>query len=118
MQSRELRPRPRNRSAGFLVFGGRDVIDLDLAAELDTLAQAIARMRPPQNNNPHAFHEDRSELASRARALALRARGVGCKPSAAADVPAPIGRQRVATHQVRDLDGRSVLVLTRSAGLR
>jgi hypothetical protein len=89
------------------------VIDLELAVALDELAGAIARIRPPMNSNPHAFHEDRSELASRARTLALRARGVGCKPSEAADVPAPIGRQRVATHRVRDLDGRSVLVLTR-----
>jgi hypothetical protein len=86
------------------------VIDHAFAAELDQLAAAIARMRPPQNNNPHAFHEDRSELASQARALALRAR-TG-EPTAAADVPAPIGRQAT-SKRVLELEGRSVLVLTR-----
>lgn len=90
------------------------MIDHDLAGELDELARAIAHMRPPMNSNPHAFHEDRSELASRARALALRARGVGCKPSAAADVPAPVGRQAV-RHETRHIGGRTVLVLSRAA---
>ena len=89
------------------------MVDHDLAAELDVLAAAIARMRPPQNSNPHAFHEDRSELASRARALALRAR-TG-EPIVTADVPVTVGRQIVFRHQVRDLEGRSVLVLTRRA---
>lgn len=87
------------------------MIDLELAAEIDKLASAIARMRPPQNSNPHAFHEDRSELASQARLLAQRCR-TGT-PIAAADVPAPIGRQATRRHQVVDLEGRSVLVLTR-----
>jgi hypothetical protein len=89
------------------------MIDHDLAAELDRLAGAIARMRPPQNHRPEAFHEDRSELAAQARRLAERCR-TG-QPSATADEPAPIGRQAVRRHQVQDLDGRSVLVLTRAA---
>ena len=89
------------------------MIDLDLAKELYELAGAISRIRAPQNHNPHAFHEDRSDLAARARALALRARGVGCKPSAAADVPAPIGQQRQ-THRVVHVGSRSVLVLERA----
>lgn len=89
------------------------MIDLDLAAELDKLAEAIARMRPPMNSNPHAFHEDRSEVASRARILARRARG-GTAPIVAADVPAPVGRQAV-RHETRHIEGRTVLVLTRSA---
>lgn len=90
------------------------MIDHELAADLDAVAQAIARMRPPQNSNPEAFHEDRSELASRVRALALRAR-TGAPP-AAADVPAPIGRQRTsALGFAQDLEGRSVPVLVRRA---
>lgn len=88
------------------------MIDLELAAELDALAQAIARMKPPSNRNPHAFHEDRSELASQARRLAERCRTV--RPTVAADVPAPVGRQSVA-HAVRHIEGRTVLVLTRRA---
>lgn len=87
------------------------MIDHDLAAELDGLAAAIARLRPLSSHNPHAFHEDRSELASRARALALRAR-TG-EPIVAADVPATIGRQAV-RHSTRHIDGRTVLVLKRS----
>lgn len=86
------------------------MIDLDLAAELDALAQAIARMRPPQNHRPEAFHEDRSELAARARCLAGRCRTA--QPSVAADVPAPVGRQ-VTRHETRHVEGRTVLVLTR-----
>jgi hypothetical protein len=87
------------------------VIDHDLAGELDKLAEAIARLKPISSRNPHVFFEERSELASKVRALALRAR-TG-EPPAAADVPAPVGRQRTRTHQVIDLEGRSVLVLTR-----
>lgn len=88
------------------------MIDHDLAAQLDALAVAIARMRPLSSQNPHAFHEDRSELASRARALALRAR-TGA-PIVAADVPVAIGRQAVRRSE-RRIDGRIVLVLNRSA---
>jgi len=87
------------------------VIDHDLAAALDEFAEAISRLKPPSARNPHAFHEDRSELASQARALALRAR-TG-EPTVAADVPASVGRQAVRRHQVLDLEGRSVPVLTR-----
>lgn len=87
------------------------MVDLDLAAQLDSLAEAIARMRPLSSRNPHAFHEDRSELAGRARALARRARS--SEPTAAAEVLAPVGRQATSRHQVLDLDGRSVLVLKR-----
>jgi hypothetical protein len=93
---------------------GRHVIDRDLAAELDALAQAIARMKPPSNHNPHAFHEDRSELASRARAIAKRARSGPPAKAEAARMPAPIGRQSV-SHATRHIEGRTILVLTRSA---
>jgi hypothetical protein len=113
MQIEEVRPRSPDRPGGFFNAGGRDVIDLELAAGLQQLADDIRRMRPPMNSNPEAFHIDRSELASRARRLAER-----CKtgaPIAAADVPAPIGRQATRRHQVVDLEGRSVLVLTRSS---
>lgn len=87
------------------------MIDHALAAELDALAGAIARMRPPQNHNPHAFHEDRSELASQARALALRAR-TGEPPTVAADVPAPIGRQATFVES-KLVNGRVLTVVTR-----
>lgn len=86
------------------------MIDHDLAAELDRLAEAIARLRPPQNNNPHAFHEDRSELAGRARGLAQRCRVGSVLEEAPA--PAPIGRQTV-SHETRHIGSRTVLVLTR-----
>jgi hypothetical protein len=88
------------------------MIDHAIAAELDALASAIARMKPPSNHNPHAFHEDRSELASRARSIAARLRS-GPKPKPAiAETPAPIGRQAV-SHATRHIEGRTVLVLTR-----
>lgn len=91
------------------------MIDNDLAAELDALAQAIARMRPPQNHKPDAFHEDRSELASRARSIAARLRSGPTAKAAAAETPAPVGRQTV-RHSTRHLEGRTVLVLNRRAG--
>jgi plasmid stabilization system protein ParE len=77
------------------------VIDLELAADILKLADAIARMRPPQNSNPEAFHEDRSELASQARLLAARARG-----------GKPIGPQRISSRNIL-VAGNAVLVLTR-----
>lgn len=87
------------------------MIDLELAADLDQLAAAIARMRPPQSHNPDAFHEDRSELAARARRLAERARfGL---PPAPADVPAPAGRQVERRREVIHANGRTILVLTK-----
>jgi hypothetical protein len=88
------------------------MIDLDLAAELDALAEAISRMKPPSNHNPHAFHEDRSELASKARSIAKRARSAPVPKPAAAAPPAPVGRQAV-SHTVRHIEGRTVLVLQR-----
>jgi hypothetical protein len=87
------------------------VIDNDLAAELDALAQAIARMRPPQNHKPDAFHEDRSELASRARSIAARLRSGPAAKAAAAETPAPIGRQTV-SQDVRTVEGRNIQVMT------
>jgi hypothetical protein len=42
----------------------------DQAKALDALAERIARIRPPLNSNPHAFHEDRSEVAHEARRVA------------------------------------------------
>lgn len=88
------------------------MIDHDLAQALDELAQAIARLKPISSRSPDAFYEERSELASRARSLADHAR-FGLPTVAAADAPAPIGRQRTSTHNVVDVEGRSVLVLTR-----
>jgi hypothetical protein len=87
------------------------VIDLELAAELDALAEAIARMKPPSNRNPHAFHEDRSELAGKARAIAQRCR-TGKVLEQLVAAPAPIGRQAI-SHTTRHIEGRTVLVLTR-----
>lgn len=93
------------------VSGGRHVIDHEIAAELDALAYAIGRMRPPQNNNPDAFHEDRSELAANARRLALRCR-VGALLEKPVQPAAPVGRQKV-SHAVQHIAGRTVLVLTK-----
>lgn len=88
------------------------MIDLDTAAELEELAAAIARLKPISSRNPHAFYEDRSELASHARKIAGRLR----TPARATvlDRPAPIGPQSV-RHEARHIAGRTVLVLTRSA---
>jgi hypothetical protein len=41
-----------------------------IAAALDELAGRIARIPPPSARRPHAFHEERSEVASLARAIA------------------------------------------------
>lgn len=88
------------------------MIDVNAAAELEELAAAIARLKPISNRNPHAFYEERSELASRARKIAGRLRS----PAAAAAVErtAPIGPQSI-RHEARHIGGRTVLVLTRSA---
>lgn len=90
------------------------MIDHDLATALDHLAEQVARMRPLSSRNPHAFHEDRSELASRARALALRAR-TGL-PIGAADAPAPVGPLPSFHRHVdnRRICGRFVIVETLS----
>ena len=40
---------------------------IDLAAELEGLAERIARIRLISNSNPHAFYEERSEVASEIR---------------------------------------------------
>lgn len=93
------------------------MIDVATAAELDELAARIACIKPMSNSNPHAFYEERSEVASQVRRLAVRLR---CPdqvvPSDAADVPAPIGRQ-VERRRVVHAGGRTVLVLER-AGVR
>jgi hypothetical protein len=46
----------------------------DVPAALEGLARRIARIKPPGTRNPHAFHEDRSEVASYARAIGEWAR--------------------------------------------
>lgn len=51
----------------------------EVAAALDLLAERIARIKAPSARNPHAFHEDRSEVASLARAIATWSR-TGRKP--------------------------------------
>jgi hypothetical protein len=88
------------------------MIDLETAAELDKLAERAARMRPPMNSNPHAFHEDRSELAAAIRAIAMRLRN---KPARSADEPpAPARAARVIGREVRHIAGRTVQVLVRA----
>jgi len=90
------------------------MIDHDLAEELIKLAQAIARMKPPSNHNPHAFHEDRSELASRARSIAARLKaGPAPKCDVTEDPRKPGGYRPV--HETRHIEGRTVMVLTRRA---
>lgn len=88
------------------------MIDHDLADDLVSLAEAIARLKPVSSRGPEVFFEERSELASRARSLASRAR-TGA-PAAAADVPAPVGRQAT-RHEARHVGGRTIVVLTRRA---
>jgi hypothetical protein len=98
-----------------LHFGGGDVIDIATAAELEQLAARIACIKPMSNSNPHAFYEERSDVASQVRALAVRLRnGDQVVPSDAAEVPAPIGRQ-VERRRVLHAGGRTVLVLERAA---
>lgn len=87
------------------------MIDLATADELDQLAARIAQIRPMSNANPHAFYEERSEVASEVRAIATRLR---CPVAAAEaiEMPAPIGRQTV-SRSVRRIEGRHVVVETR-----
>jgi hypothetical protein len=94
------------------------MIDDDIAAELVELARAIARMKPPSSRNPDAFHEDRSELASRARSIAARLKAGPVAKPPIGETPAPVGRQQTSAHQVQDLEGRSILVLTRRDRIR
>lgn len=57
--------------AGVSVSGGRDVISApDVAGALIELAERIARLRPISSYNPHAFYEERSEIAHDARSIA------------------------------------------------
>lgn len=87
------------------------MIDHATADELEQLARRIAQIRPMSNANPHAFYEERSEVASQIRSLAAKLRNR--RPEqAAAEPPAPIGRQAV-SHTTRHVEGRTVLVLTR-----
>jgi hypothetical protein len=89
------------------------VIDRSTADELDQLAARVATIRPMSNSNPHAFYEERSEVASKIRGLAAKLRN----PQAAvveAEPSAPVGRQTV-SRSVRHVTGRTVLVLNRRA---
>jgi hypothetical protein len=86
------------------------MIDHGIADELVALAQAIARMKPPSNHNPHAFHEDRSELASQARSIAARLRA-GPAPKQVEKL-APIGRQPLRL-ETRHIGSRTFQVLRR-----
>jgi hypothetical protein len=77
---RTVPKRPRPEAAGrFLIRGGADVNTI--AAALDALAERIARIPPPSARRPDAFHEERSEAASLARAIAEWQR-TGRKPVA------------------------------------
>lgn len=78
MQTDTAAPGAR-RPPGASRFGGGDVNVQELAAELDQLAERIARIKPPSARNPHAFHEDRSEVAHDARSIATWLR-TGRKP--------------------------------------
>lgn len=73
MQTDELRPGPQRRRA-FAFPGAYDVTPAEIAAQLDELAERIARIRPMSHRNPHAFYEDRSEVAHAARELAKQIR--------------------------------------------
>lgn len=46
-----------------------------IAAAIEVLAERIARIRPMSNRNPHAFYEERSEVAHEMRMLADGLRG-------------------------------------------
>jgi hypothetical protein len=73
----EIRP---GQLPGVSIPGGRHVIDPQIATALDTLAERIARIKAPSSRNPHAFHEDRSEVAHEARSIATWLR-TGRKPA-------------------------------------
>lgn len=92
------------------------MIDLFTADELDQLARRIAQIRPMSNSNPHAFYEERSEVASQIRALAQRLRARDQAQPAAADVPAPAGPFDTplmrSYSRITASDGRDVQVTT------
>ena len=95
------------------------MIDLTTADELEQLAVRIARIRPMSNANPHAFYEERSEVASELRAVAARLRGAPAKAVDTARSVAPIGG-RIRKQETRHCNGRTLVVLTRgeTAGVR
>ena len=74
MQDERSRPGALNGSPGFRISGAEHVIDRATADELDRLAARIARIKPMCNRNPDAFYEERSEVASEIRSLAMRLR--------------------------------------------
>ncbi|PZW44858.1 hypothetical protein C8P66_11325 [Humitalea rosea] len=45
-----------------------------LADLIDAITQQATRLRPPSAGQPHAFHEDKSELVGELRRLAARLR--------------------------------------------
>jgi hypothetical protein len=90
------------------------VIDHGAADELVQLAEAIARLKPISNRDPHAFYEQRSELASRARAIAEQLRCGPMPRQARSPSPSQICG-RVIGRRTIHVDGRSVLVLEREA---
>lgn len=90
------------------------MIDLQTADELEQLAARIARILPMSNANPHAFYEERSEVASKIRGLAAKLRNRAPEPEAA-ETPAPIGRQTV-RRSVLHVAGRTVRVVNRRVG--
>ena len=113
MQNPRLRPGALSGSPGLSVLGVGHVIDIATAAELEELAERIARIRPISNSNPHAFYEERSEVASQIRRLAGRLR---CPDQAAqpntANAPTVVGRQ-IERRRALHIEGRTILVLDR-----
>lgn len=99
--------RPGLTPPGFLHSGGGHVNAALIAAELDALAERVARLRPPSSHNPHAFHEDRSELAHDIRAIALHL-GERPAPVIAATERMPA---RSGTYRIEHAGGRTTLVV-------
>lgn len=87
------------------------MIDIETAATLEALAERVARILPMSSRDPHAFYEQRSEVASEIRAIADRLRN-RCAP--VVSVPAPIGRQG-SKSQTMHVGGRTFQVLRRKA---
>jgi len=48
----------------------------DLETELRTILEQVRRMRPPFGGQPHAFHEDKGEVARHVQELIDKVRGI------------------------------------------
>ncbi|WP_431282753.1 hypothetical protein ACQW02_25665 [Humitalea sp. 24SJ18S-53] len=69
-----MHTRARTRMAGNGNYAPPCAPMRPLAELIDAITEQATRLRPPSSGQPHAFHEDKSELVGALRRLAREAR--------------------------------------------